>query len=307
MRIPRKLPVAAALVALAMTSAAAAEPAFTGELSASKTEFKYEGGPIVGFAPTAEINEANPCGGPGHGCEDALVKIGATGQMAIKLVSDTAEADLDLELFKSDDKGEVSGAPLKTSNGFQVDEAISHNAKAGEFYVIRVNSSVAPGTTYTVTATLKPSAAAPAPAPGATPTPAPTPAPSPEPGKLPASGPLTADAAVDKGKRSSARTKGIRTRVRCSVICKAKSVASVDGKTAKKLGLGSKATIIAAGEARIDKPGRIPYFAKPTPKAKKALAKKVKGLKRINVTVVIQVTDDQGGQLKRFTQRITLR
>jgi len=311
MTTPTRLALAGALVALALPTAVAAAPKFTGELSASKTEFKYEGGPLTGFAPSADLSEANPCGNPGHDCEDALVKIGASGSMTIKLVSDTAEADLDLELHKSNDKGAVTGAPVKSSTGFQVDESIVHPSKAGEFYVIRVNSSVSVGTTYTVTATLKPSAGAPAPGapPTATPpagSPTPTPAPAPAPGKLPAAGPLTADAAVDKGKRSTARGRGLRARLRCSVICRAKAVASIDAKTAKKLGLGRSAVAIAVGTARIDKPGRVPFFVKPSAKAKKALGKKVKGLKRITVTVVFSVTDDQGGQLKRVTKRITL-
>lgn len=299
MTLPRLLPLAGALVALALPSTAPAAPKFNGELSASKTEFKYDGGPLVGFAPTADINNEHPCGSPGHDCEDALVKISAPGAMVVKLVSHTAEADLDLELHKSNEKGDVNGAPLKSSTGFQVDEAVSHNVKAGEFYVIRVNSSVAPATTYTVTATLKPAAAAPATPPPGNPQPAP--------GTLPASGSLTADAAVDKGKRSTARTRGLRARLRCTVICRVKAVASIDAKTARKLGLGRKATMIAVGTARIDRPGRIPFQVMPSAKAKKALAKKVRGLKRITVTVVFSVTDDQGGQLKRVTRRITLR
>ena len=122
---------------------------------------------------------------------------------------------------------------------------------------------------------------------------------------LPASGPLTVQVAADKGKRSTARSRGLRVRVRCSVQCVATAVARVDKKTARKLKLGKKAVTIALGRAQITKPGRIPFFAKLSKKAKKAVGRKK--VAKFPVQIQVVVTDLQGGQLKRVSKRVTLR
>ena len=127
----------------------------------------------------------------------------------------------------------------------------------------------------------------------------------PGPGLLPAFGPLTADVAVDKGKRSTARKRGLRARVRCSVQCKVAAVATIDKRTARKLKLGKKAVKIGTGKGDVVKPGRIPFFIKLTPKAKKALGRK--GVKKFPLKVSFQITDAQGKQLKKITKKSTLR
>lgn len=158
---------------------------------------------------------------------------------------------------------------------------------------------------------------------GATPTsdPAPAPAPAPPadqsgppkqpqagqpgPNSLPVGGPLTADVAVDKGKRSTARKRGLRGRVRCSVQCKVVAVATIDKRTARKLRLGKKTTKIGTGKGTVVQPGRVPFFIKLTPKAKKALARK--GVKKFALKVAFRVTDLNGKQLKKVTRKSTLR
>ncbi len=134
--------------------------------------------------------------------------------------------------------------------------------------------------------------------------PAPTPG-QPGAGLLPVAGPLTVSAAVDRGKRSTARKRGLRARVRCSVQCRATAVATVDKRTARKLKLGRKATKIGTGKATILKPGRIPFYIKMTKKAKKALARK--GAKKFKLTVAFRVADLQGKQVKKPRKRSTLR
>jgi hypothetical protein len=122
---------------------------------------------------------------------------------------------------------------------------------------------------------------------------------------LPASGPLTVQVAADKGKRSTARKRGLRVRVRCTVQCTATTVARIDKKAARKLKLGKKGMTIGVGRAQITKPGRIPFFAKLSKKAKKALGRK--GVRKFPVQIQVVVTDQQGGQLKRVSKRVTLR
>lgn len=162
----------------------------------------------------------------------------------------------------------------------------------------------------------------PAPDPGTSPGPAPGPAAppanpsnpgapgqagpgSPPAGTLPASGKLTVSFAADKGKRSTARKRGLRVRVSCSVQCNAAATASVTAKVARKLGLGKKALRIASGSARIDKAGRIPFYLKLTGKAKKAIAKRK--VKKFSLTVTAAVTDRRDQQRQVFKKKSTLR
>ena len=122
---------------------------------------------------------------------------------------------------------------------------------------------------------------------------------------LPATGTLTADVAVDKGKRKTALKRGLRARVRCSVQCRVKATASITKKTARKLKLGKKAMKIGTGKASIKKAGRIPFYVKLTKKTKRAL--KRKGVRKFALKVAFQVSDNQGKQLKKATRRSTLR
>jgi hypothetical protein len=123
---------------------------------------------------------------------------------------------------------------------------------------------------------------------------------------LPATGTLKViSAAVDKGKRSTARTRGLRARVRCSIQCKTTATASISGTVARQLGLGSKAITIGTGRATITRAGRVPFFIKLTAKARRALAKK--RVAKFKLAVAIVVTDTAGGQTTRFNKRSTLR
>ena len=126
-----------------------------------------------------------------------------------------------------------------------------------------------------------------------------------KPGLLPVSGPLRISFAADKGKRKTARKRGLRVRVRCSVQCKVTATAKIDKKVARKLGLGKKAITIGKAKATIVKPGRIPFFVKLNKKAKKSLARK--RVKKFKLKVAIAVTDTSGKQLKKGTKTITLR
>ena len=122
---------------------------------------------------------------------------------------------------------------------------------------------------------------------------------------LPASGKLVVSFAADSGKRTTARKKGMRVRVSCTVQCKAAASVKIDKKVAKALGLGRKALTIGKGSATITKAGRIPFYVKLNAKAKKALAKKK--VKKFKLSVAIAVTDLSGKQAKRGTKRVSLR
>ena len=76
----------------------------------------------------------------------------------------------------------------------------------------------------------------------------------------------------------------------------------MDKKTARKLRLGKKAIKMGTGKASITKAGRIPFYARLTRKAKKALGRK--RAPKFAVKLLVVVTDRQGGQLKRFTKTV---
>lgn len=315
MRLPARLSLIAATAALAvlpLTQPHAATPA-EGTVSKAAPTFKWSG-EAAGYGFTA-INLANPttplfCEQPI--CDALVVKV--------------AEAGGDLKFTVDDGNGFVEVNVMRPGGDWEYHNPATadkptvvavKNAPVGDYGLrILTNQTVVTGGAYTGVAALTFPNDSPAPAPGTTTPPTASPTPEPggappaarqQPGKLPPSGPLTSDVAVDKGKRSTARTKGLRARLRCSVICRVAAVASVDKKTAKKLKLGSKTTVIGQGAARIDRPGRIPFFIKLSAKAKKALGKKVKGLSRVPVTVKFIVSDDQRGQVRQTTKKTTLR
>jgi hypothetical protein len=122
---------------------------------------------------------------------------------------------------------------------------------------------------------------------------------------LPVEGKLSLDIASSGGRRDTARKRGIRVRIRCSVQCRATAKVVVSRSIAAKLGLGKKKTTVATGFAEIKKSGRIPFFVKLTPKASKALKKRV--MKRVPLTVNMMVTDSRGKQTTKRSKKITLR
>ena len=123
---------------------------------------------------------------------------------------------------------------------------------------------------------------------------------------LPTSGTLKVlSAAVDKGKRKTARKRGLRARVRCSIQCKATATATISKKVARQLRLGRKSMRIGKGSARITKAGRVAFYIKFTKKAKKAFARK--GVRKFKLKVLIKVTDNTNKQAKLFRKTSSLR
>ena len=162
----RALPALLAIAALALPASAAAEPAYTGTLDASTTEFKYSGGPINGYAATTELDDTFPCGTPGHDCEDALISVPAGGDITVKLegTSDGA-VDLDLYLFESNAEGEP-GKELRASTSGESSEQVAAPKLKPGFYLVRVNAATAMAATYDVIATIKNAGAVAAPGAG---------------------------------------------------------------------------------------------------------------------------------------------
>lgn len=119
------------------------------------------------------------------------------------------------------------------------------------------------------------------------------------------SGPLRASAAAASAERATARRRGLRVGVRCSVQCTSAAVATVDRSVARRLGLGERSVRIARGTRAITRAGRLPVLLELSPRTKTALARG--DVKRFAVKVGVTVTDRHGGQLKRMTRTITLR
>lgn len=145
----------AVLATLALPAGASAEPKYTGTLDASTTEFKYSGGPINGYAATTEIDDAAPCGTPGHDCEDALLHLPAGGDLAVKLeATNDGARDLDLYLYESDATGKV-GKELRSSTSAESAEAVAAPKLKPGYFLVRINAATSAGGTYDVAATLK--------------------------------------------------------------------------------------------------------------------------------------------------------
>jgi hypothetical protein len=314
----RPLALAALVVGSALAPANAADPA-EGTLSKSVKEAKWRGEASgYGVIPVNTVQNTAPLVCEQPICDKYTLKVAdAGGDVKISVMDDFGLGFVQVDIKKPGGDWEYNLGPETKPTVVSV-----KNAPAGD-YELRITTNDPPTFgAYAGTATLtfpKPEGAPPetppgttVPGPGTTQTPPPGSPPPPatppaQPGQLPASGPLSVDAAMDKGKRATARKRGLRARLRCTVVCRASAVASVDKKTAAKLKLGKKAFVIAQGSARIDKPGRIPFIVKLNAKAKKALGKKVKGLKRLSVSVQFVVTDDQRGQIKQIKRKITLR
>lgn len=151
--------VATAASALVAAAPASAEPDYTTTLNASTTEFKWDGGP--GTGTVAVTPSAIPCKTPGiHDCDHVLIKAEVAGGLTIKIGPTTPNtADLDLRLFKSNDKGEP-GAEVASSAGQTAEETVSTNAAAGAYYLAEIDHAINAGGTYAGVATLKPKAGA---------------------------------------------------------------------------------------------------------------------------------------------------
>jgi hypothetical protein len=160
--------VATAASALVAAAPALAEPDYNTTLNASTTEFKWtnEAG-STGFVVTTP--SSIPCKTPGvHDCDHILIKTEVAGGLTVKTEATSPNAaDVDLRLFKSNEKGEAKGE-VASSGGTNATESVSTNAAAGAYYLAEVDHAINAGGTYAGVATLKPKAgAAPAPGPGA--------------------------------------------------------------------------------------------------------------------------------------------
>jgi hypothetical protein len=298
----------------------------------------WDGAAAIGLNQTFTLQEILGLGMCGkeaiNYCEDTVVDVNAGGSTSAKLKVTVGgfaavlppppvpASVFDVFIYKSDAAGKVGDFVGTGGEGAGTPEVVTVD-KASGFYLVRVVYYAVLEAGYTGTVELigatvprvlpgtvpPPPGSSPSPTPSASPTPAPAPgAPATttgKPGTLPVAGTLKISFAADKGKRKTARTRGMRIRVSCTVQCKTTATVKIDKKVAKALGLGKKAMTIGTAKASIVKPGRIPFFVKLSKKAKKALGKKK--VKKFKLKVAIVVTDNSGKQLKRGTKTVTLR
>jgi hypothetical protein len=329
---------AALSVGLLFAASAFAAPDRTVKVDGAAPIAKWDGAAAIGVNQTFSLDDILPLGTCGklalNYCEETVVNADAPASAAAKLkvTIDGFEAllpppplpslfdDFDVYVYKSDAAGTVGDFVVTGGELAGTPEVVTVPNASG-FYLVRVvyyavlnagykGTAELIGAPAPQTVTVPPVASpvtSPTPAPTASPTPSPTPAPTTtgKPQTLPATGKLTITYAADKGKRATARKRGIRVRLRCSVQCKSTAVAKVSKKVARALKLGKKAMTIGRAKATITRPGRIPFFVKLSKKVKKALARK--HVKKFKVKVAIAVTDTAGKQLKRSTKGITLR
>jgi len=168
----RIVPAAVAAALLALAPAAMAAPARTGTVAVG-TEFAWDGGPFNGIAALQDISDVTGCTPGIAECDDTLLKIEATGALAVQIgEASTSAPDLDLYIHESDEAGK-DGTILKSSAGPTADEQTTLDVEPG-YYLVRVRAAISFGGTYKGKATLEAPPVEPPP-PGGTPPPPPPP------------------------------------------------------------------------------------------------------------------------------------
>jgi hypothetical protein len=152
----------ACAIALLFAGSSLGEPKYTGTISTTAPDFKWEGGPLTGAVTTSPVDEAFPCGTPGvHECEDTLIKVESAGTVPVKIESGAKSAvDLDLYVYASDASGK-HGKVLGESTSETAVEAVSAKVPAPGYIVVEVQAYTGADMTYAGTATLKPTVGAP--------------------------------------------------------------------------------------------------------------------------------------------------
>lgn len=160
---------------LALPAQASAAPDRTAVLSASATKVMWDGGPTTGFPEVGSLDD-----------DDTLLDIKAAGKVTVTFTEfDDTNADIDMEIYKADDKGEPVGEPIATSGELPfTDETATFDVPAPGKYLVRAVAYLTVEGFYKGTATI---AGAVAPAAGPAPAPAPGGQPAPAPAAQPAS------------------------------------------------------------------------------------------------------------------------
>jgi predicted acyl esterase len=150
-RLRALLPLALILVAALTVAPATAAPVQTGSLSASSSEFSWQGGPLSGGSLVGE-----PCGTT-HQCEDILLHVGDSGELEIEWQASSPgdQAWLFMELYKSDAEGNPEGDAIVGTGAVDNQGAVLAVVEPGD-YIVRVGAFLSVAATYEATATLTP-------------------------------------------------------------------------------------------------------------------------------------------------------
>ena len=178
------------LAIVAVLSASLAVPALAADatLSAATPNHSWEASGMMGGGQGATVPMGNARCTPAYQCHNTHIEVKDAGTLTVDIKAGEGSNDLDVRLFKSDEAGTAPGSPATddtATSPVAADERTEPDAKITVrglkpgFYVIQVAAYSAANGSFTGTANLAVSGAAPAPAPGATP-PATTP-PSTEP------------------------------------------------------------------------------------------------------------------------------
>ena len=163
--------------ALAVTAALGVAGSAVGEPSHTTKPFgngyyteKWEGTGSGSLATQDAMDEAG-CQPGVHDCYDTLIQVLEPGTLTVKTTgagATTPANDTDLQLFASNDKGEVKEELAESAQATPTsDEQVSVRVKVG-YYIARIDYAICANCAVAAEATLKSSGPAPA-APGATP------------------------------------------------------------------------------------------------------------------------------------------
>jgi hypothetical protein len=140
----RSLLAATIALALLIAAPAVAAPDRSSALTATVTEFTWDGGPVAG----TPVNDVDT--------DDTLITVDTKGALTVTTTEpDDTAVDLDLYIFRATASGEPSGDPLKAAETESAEETVKADLEAGT-YLIRVSGWLAVDGHYKGTAALVP-------------------------------------------------------------------------------------------------------------------------------------------------------
>jgi hypothetical protein len=113
----------------------------------------------------------------------------------------------------------------------------------------------------------------------------------------------TVRSSAAKTKLATLLKKGLRVTANCSESCSVAAQLQIPAKTAKKLKLGKKVTVIGKGSASAARAGDVTVPVKLTKKAKA----RIKRARSLTATLVLTATDAAGNRAASVTSKVSFK
>ena len=297
---------AAVLAAMLLPAAASAQSQDRDiTLNAAAPSASWEGKQASGSGVLYPGNAWSCAPGSGaYECDNTLIhNDGPATQLKVSTAKVKGQ-DFDLYLYESNSQGAPLASLGASNSEGDGGESLTADIGEGAYILATIHywavDNQKPQATASLPKFMVPATVTPPPSEPTNPQPSPSPQPTPQPG--PGAASFEVGASFGKAKLKAALSKGMPIGLRCSAACKGTASLVIDAKTAKKLKLGKKATVV--GKASFAKDGGTHSMAvKFSAKARKKLAK----LKSLKLQLVVQATDSAGGNARTATAKATVK